>query len=86
MAYKLPETTKAHPMGVVCAWCGDFLYWSRCVKPNKTSHGICEPCMAKQFEKQLPLPSPVTKAGLGHAMSCRCSKCINRRIFNARSV
>ena len=86
MAYKLPKTTKDHPMAVVCAWCGDFLYWSRCVKPDKTSHGICGPCKAREFEKQLDLLFPVNKPSLGHAIGCRCSKCINGRLLKALFV
>jgi len=56
MVYKLPEYPKDYAMMVVCAWCGAFLYWSRCNKPNQTSHGICDTCQIKQFEKQLSLP------------------------------
>jgi len=56
MVIKLPEHTKDYPMRVVCAWCDTFLYWSRCHRPNHTSHGICDTCKAKQFEKQLDLP------------------------------
>ena len=56
MVYKLPEYKKDYAMMVVCAWCEKLMYWSRCNKPNQTSHGICDDCKIKQFEKQLSIP------------------------------
>jgi len=56
MVNKLPEHTKDFPMKVICAWCDDHLYWSRCHLPNKVSHGICPDCARKQYEEQLEIP------------------------------
>lgn len=56
MVHKLPDCEKTYNMRVICGWCKKFLYWDICYKPGETSHGICDTCKAKQFEKQLDLP------------------------------
>jgi len=33
-----------YDMRVECAWCGKYLYMSKCVKPGLVSHGICPEC------------------------------------------
>lgn len=38
-----------YDMRVECAWCGKFLYMSKCVSPGQISHGICEDCKELLF-------------------------------------
>lgn len=78
MVYKLPEYKKDYAMRVVCSWCETFLYWSRCHKPNQTSHGICDPCRVEQFEKQLVLPLGTNPFDFSHALNCTCFVCLRR--------
>ena len=78
MVYKLPEYKKDYAMRVVCAWCEKFLHWSRCNKPNQTSHGICDACKIEQFEKQLVLPLGTNVFDFSHALNCPCFICQRR--------
>ena len=64
MVYKIPDRALDFPMRVVCAWCGVFLYWGRCIKPDETSHGICDVCMAvecENYDRVPDIPGPTAE-------------------------
>jgi len=54
-AYQMAELHKrqAGEIETICAWCHEHLSGPEQAPPERTSHGICADCLAREFPEQV---------------------------------